>query len=1197
MKNFKLNKGSLITILGGALLCIVFASCKNFLNATQIKDEIEAAIAKNNAKDIVVQIESKDMGIITPNGSVTRKLGYEFEVQFRPDTEKYFLQDVENIFEAVSIYDDTQSFNEYVQFTTLAQNDEDKANGIYRVDVKVLEDIKGILIKPKCTELPKVVEVFPPNNVIDYRQDISLEVKFNKAIKLEDFVYENGLLKNIQIVSDGENLLDNSNGKIPYYSDAYLKNEGTVLVIPAAKGHYLIGPNDSKKHRDIEVILTLEGLTDSDGISFTNTSYSFNYKINDTKDENDPSMDLWLARTEEDILNKTNLIDFYYSNFDKYTNPGGTHGMYPTYMRERHVNSIWIGLDANDDFSGVDYLEVQEQLIYYTSGKKCTDSKIYTKVTNPENNLISNADGENSFSGCFKYNFAGLQDGVVRLTFIIADRAGNKVSKTMDLIKDTDCSVLVSLSNTESRRMKAQTILVSDNPDEYEYIVPLKPSVSDNPYIYVNGEDKSDSMCQITTGNPSLVIPYNTKVIDFQYGYDLNHMISAELLPEYREDNGALGDYSWWKYDYSKYMYVNNDLKLFPKITVDPKKTVYTRTTLIDEAGNTRVCEDRILPSNYIASGYLEGDSIYFYLDHLAEGTKRLFCVYENEQGEKQKPCEQSNKDFKSISNSISSIEYYESGTNTTVSKSINNLSKGKYYFYVIVQGGSISGADGAFYSCGINPFIIEKTNSGLTFPGSNIASVASDDIPTEDQFTVTVTDGDRNTGKAHVKVEYVNFTPNPKLNYRVCYEDYYKVIGYDSTEKRGENCKGSSSELEFDVKSIKPISYSNGSPYNESKYIFWIEVYNQNSVKKSEEKSYDSPCTNNPPELNVNKNTSYYYVSPTEICFDIDVIKTDYYAYYTLPDGTTATPWYFFSNIPSLENTIDWNNDARVKRSVYMGSGYICKMDGGPYKYVYLYFKDEHGNTDEKCFRLYENYYNTKIECSKTTCNTRNTNEGETTCSEYNTVKLSVPKVEKAQLLARIEKINDDGNDWEDYFINGWRYAKYADRNNLSNLRRDFQSVYYDMIVDNSYDFILRKEQKTEGWVPWELPTWVKVCTWSYKDTAQGCDTGYYNTTYICIPYYTEDLSVTMKDLFYGARGITPWTDECYLMHTLVSDSNYGNNKNDWLNYAEEIKVQTGASYTETYTEPTDIPAGKYYTTIIHFADGDMEMTEVKQK
>ena len=348
---------------------------------------------------------------------------------------------------------------------------------------------------------------------------------------------------------------------------------------------------------------------------------------------------------------------------------------------------------------------------------------------------------------------------------------------------------------------------------------------------------------------------------------------------------------------------------------------------------------------------------------------------------------------------------------------------------------------------------------------------------------------------------------------------------------------------------------------------------------------------------MNVNKNTSYYYVSPTEICFDIDVIKTDYYAYYTLPDGTTATPWYFFSNVPSLENTIDWNNDVRVKRSVYMGSGYICKMDGGPYKYVYLYFKDEHGNTDEKCFRLYENYYNTNVNCTQTKCSkkTGNSSGTLTDVTAYNTVKVSIPKVEGAQLWARIKKLNPTDNKWENFSTYAWEPPANIYDNDYE--RRDFQSVHYVSNAD-TYDFVLRKEQTSFGGSLQDFPTWIKLYTWSYKDTAQGCDTGYYNTTYICMPYYTNtNSSVSMKDLFYGARGITPWTDDHYLMHTFVSDTNYGKNIHDWLNCAEEVKIKTGCGFAEPYTEPTDIPAGKYYTTIIHFADGDMEMTEVKQK
>lgn len=479
MTNIGKKRIGFTALMGVAiLLSMVFASCKNFMTASQIKDEIQAVIEKNNAKDIVVQIDNKNMGIVTPNGSVTRKLGYEFEVQFRPDTDNYFIKDADDIFEAVSLYDESKDFNEYVKFKTLEQKDDDKANGIYRVDVKILEDVKGILIRPRCTEIPKVVEVFPATANIDYRQDISLEITFNKAVNLEDFTYENGYLKNIQIVSNGENLLDSSNGKIPYYSDPYLKNDGKVLVIPAARGNYIIKAGDPKNHKDIEAIISFEGLFDQEGIAFKEKSYTFGYRINDTKDQTDPqNVKFDFAKTEEDILNGQNLMGQEWLVYSDYSQPGLTHGDYYRYIKQRHVNSVWFHVQADDDFSGIDYVEVQEKLLYHRNGVASENPKIYTKYTNPDNNIFANEKGAISMDAYFKYEFAGLDDGVVNLTFIVADRAGNTVSKSLDFIKDTECEISVTPHNVETREYENYEIYISENPDEYDYVIPLKPDM------------------------------------------------------------------------------------------------------------------------------------------------------------------------------------------------------------------------------------------------------------------------------------------------------------------------------------------------------------------------------------------------------------------------------------------------------------------------------------------------------------------------------------------------------------------------------------------------------------------------------------------------------------------------------------------------------------------------------------------------
>ena len=151
------NFNSENTILGGAIFCIVllsafqFISCKNFLNAKDIKNEIEEAIAYNNAKEITLQIDSDGMGLITPNGAVTKKTGYEFEITYKPDTEHYAIKDTSNLLKAVDYYNHEQVYDsQSISFTTKPQTDEDKMNGLYRIKVLVKTEIKNLLIIPTC---------------------------------------------------------------------------------------------------------------------------------------------------------------------------------------------------------------------------------------------------------------------------------------------------------------------------------------------------------------------------------------------------------------------------------------------------------------------------------------------------------------------------------------------------------------------------------------------------------------------------------------------------------------------------------------------------------------------------------------------------------------------------------------------------------------------------------------------------------------------------------------------------------------------------------------------------------------------------------------------------------------------------------------------------------------------------------------
>ena len=131
-----------------------------------------------------------------------------------------------------------------------------------------------------------------------------------------------------------------------------------------------------------------------------------------------------------------------------------------------------------------------------------------------------------------------------------------------------------------------------------------------------------------------------------------------------------------------------------------------------------------------------------------------------------------------------------------------------------------------------------------------------------------------------------------------------------------------------------------------------------------------------------------------------------------------------------------------------------------------------------------------------------------------------------------------------------------------------------------------------------------IKAYRWFYHTTYNSteggmvCDINYYwDPVYFYAPYIlnSTDPTPTTKNYYEGALGVNVLTDKPCLVHTLYCSVDLGD-KQAWLNGGLEAKVQT-SNKSFTYVEPDNIPSGKYYTTIIHYADGDFCMTPVKYK
>ena len=153
----------------------------------------------------------------------------------------------------------------------------------------------------------------------------------------------------------------------------------------------------------------------------------------------------------------------------------------------------------------------------------------------------------------------------------------------------------------------------------------------------------------------------------------------------------------------------------------------------------------------------------------------------------------------------------------------------------------------------------------------------------------------------------------------------------------------------------------------------------------------------------------------------------------------------------------------------------------------------------------------------------------------------------------------------------------------------------------------------------------WLKIC--GYKNTDSAFEMGFYNTQY----YYLTDnewVTCNSKNAITGLNGIQIFFDNPILAHTMffkdyIPDDIDKNDYNGWErrgaetgvlcvkpstqvinqfdssgNYcgSTEQTVPTTATYSfeENYK---GIPSGCYYTTIIHFADGDVIMSDIKYK
>lgn len=305
MKN-RLFKSFITTILllGGGLAALTsFTSCDNFLNASQVKKEIEDAIAYNNAKEITVLIQSQvNTGSTLPSGNHIAKQGYEFEISFLEAQGYSFEKWI-----AVSKENPDQIVTDGVIFTDAASP---------KTKVKITNDKIPLQIIPQCTSRIAVSgEPSPQYNQNGVGWNRSIYVEFTKELSPASFIFAAS-----ELPQAAEPVYDSNNQIYAYTLEGqtYFKNLSITTADGLSVAQHFQAPAIDGKYLTIEadklnripfatgetsktIIVTLKnGISDITGVSMS-AEKTWRYVIVDASDEK-ASIN-FTAGTGEGLLN------------------------------------------------------------------------------------------------------------------------------------------------------------------------------------------------------------------------------------------------------------------------------------------------------------------------------------------------------------------------------------------------------------------------------------------------------------------------------------------------------------------------------------------------------------------------------------------------------------------------------------------------------------------------------------------------------------------------------------------------------------------------------------------------------------------------------------------------------------------------------------------------------------------------------
>ena len=1130
---------------GGVFVCIavlLLTSCENFLKATQVKEEIEEAIEIANSSPILYHIiADKDSGTVSPS-QATLKKKQSVNLLFTPADGWSFI-----CWEALD-----RNTNEPVPDAIQFENPQ-------KLETKavIIKPAENLMIHPKCQLVPKVIEITPKFDNSGCDQDRTIEIIFNKAVDPQTLDFAS-----ISITTpEGAELFSTDPTK-SFFETPYFSNDNKVLNIPTIKGKFLLLPdnidentavyNSKKSTDDITVRLDLSAVKDTDGLTFEQTD-PHTYRVNKTVDNVPPvitSINLFSTSDESDYFYKELTQKSYdtWSESISIKRPNNLYMYKKGDFSRNHVSHLYMNIYGYDDSSEIGTIRVKETYKRSTSDIEIT-SQITTSRDFGENDFIVEDIDDDDFdykNYKLEYDFdsRNTNDGLYLIEVSILDKANNESSSETywvikDSVADPKCNISEATNPNNKEKNKIRISTYNSTNDTY---------VSD---LEVGGTSSMSSKYWIIINNSD----------SFYKGWTSNRIVTVSLEEEDSEDVLIYENYSADSSDASFGDKISQALEN-KDIHFNSYKTTAIRIRIEEESGIVKEKTITLLKSvdvlGFSPTGAICNSSETFYEGE--EITYQIVYTYQSDEN--------------------STPGNYTLLTSNTLQTFTTN---GIYNVYIIRKCG-------LFYSALGKPMKYYKgVSNSSTFPDIVFPQIKKLPVYADKDIVY-----ERNSEKAKFNLELI-YSENTSTNYSYSIylrDTYYTTRGYY-----------------FNSVNNKPNLFEIEVPSGEEYQIYLFAIDADGKVVKQSDPIPESPAClslkdedNTPPVIASsfpvwNATNSWEYYIESNAFRSIGLIKG-----YAKDSTTDYLPEFYYYYVPA-----DFNGNLEEVSSKYQRRKVAVTSDDITNNYVNIPFDDlNYGN-----YRFYTLAYDKSGNFSFQKASGTVTYYTAATAPELNAQSNKI-KISSSPLTNDI---------CQGFMVNITNYERYLNILTLQNNRWVESKIH-----EKPTEEVPEPEQTASKLWNYELDypaadSFIKVCGLycTYYSNSSGswspnipitmkpvyAYTGYYK--YLAAGGTANDYCKS-KTWMPMANGWQIFNDKPCFVHTRYCSKNLtepGNLSKDaayeWEARAQEtgIVYNDGTTMTFSYTNDNldGIPSGYYYTTICHFADGTVVMSEVKQK